>query len=102
MQGVRLEVYMSQFKTHEDLYQFEWLLGKAARMGIKGGTAVKTMAGFGRDHVRAKSFQHLTANASVIVQFIVSSDDAAKLLQMLKDEQLNVFCTQSAVEFESL
>jgi len=102
MQGVRLEVYMSQFSTHEDLYQYEWLLSKAARMGIKGGTAVKTLAGFGRDHVRVKSFQHLTANASVIVQFIVERSEAAKLIEMLKAEHLNVFCTQSPAEFEAL
>jgi uncharacterized protein len=102
MKGVCLEVYMSEFTTREDTTQYQWLLEEVGRMGLKGGTAFKTLAGFGRDHVQRKIFHELTSNISVVVQFIGTEIEIQRVIKLLVDERLNVFYTKLPIEYEVL
>ena len=61
---------------------WEWLLDEANRLGIRGGSAFKAMAGFGRKHVLHESqFFELAGSLTVEVEFIVSEDEAEQLLE---------------------
>lgn len=99
MNGIRLDIYMEEFARHHHLALYEWLLTHAKHMGIKGGTAFKAIAGFGRYHVLREHFYELGSNVPVLVQFVVSEAEAAQLLQMLEEEHLHVFYVKTAVEY---
>ncbi|MBU6459980.1 MAG: DUF190 domain-containing protein [Proteobacteria bacterium] len=93
---------MSEFSTRKDSSQYQWLLETVGRMGLKGGTAFKTLAGFGRDHVQRKIFHELTSNISVVVQFVGTELEIQRIVKLLVDEKLNVFYTKSPIEYEAL
>ena len=92
MKGASLRFY-----THEDrkvggMLFYEWLLGEAKKLGIHGGTAFKAMAGFGRHGVMHESkFFELAGDLTVEVEFIVSEDDARRILDVVRDAKARVF-----------
>jgi PII-like signaling protein len=94
-----------RFYTHEDrkvggVLLYEWLLGEAKRLGIHGGTAFKAMAGFGRHGVmhEAKFFE-LAGDLTVEVEFIVTGDEAQKLLDTVSAAQLRIFYARVPARF---
>ena len=104
MKGVCLEVYMSELTTHEDTTQHQWLLESAGRMGLKGGTAFKTLGGFGRDQVHRKTFHRvlMASNVSVVVQLIGTEAEIEHIIKLMVDEKISVFYTKSPIEYEVL
>jgi len=59
---------------------WEWLLEQANGLGIRGGSAFRAMAGFGRHHVLHEShFFELAGTLTVEVEFIVTDEEAGKL-----------------------
>jgi PII-like signaling protein len=94
-----------RFYTHEDrkvggVLLYEWLLGEAKRLGIHGGTAFKAMAGFGRHGVmhEAKFFE-LAGDLTVEVEFIVTGDEAQKLLDTVSAAKLRIFYARVPARF---
>ncbi|HVC31462.1 MAG TPA: DUF190 domain-containing protein, partial [Steroidobacteraceae bacterium] len=51
MQGFLLRFYVHEGHRHHGRLAWEWLLELGNRLGIRGGSAFKAMAGFGRHHV---------------------------------------------------
>ena len=51
MQGLFLRFYVHESHRHQGRLVWEWLLERANQMGIRGGSAFRAMAGFGRHHV---------------------------------------------------
>jgi PII-like signaling protein len=94
-----------RFYSHEDrkvggVLLYEWLLGEAKRLGIHGGTAFKAMAGFGRHGVmhEAKFFE-LAGDLTVEVEFIVTGDEAQKLLDAVSAAKLRIFYARVPARF---
>jgi len=94
-----------RFYTHEDrkvggVLLYEWLLGEAKRLGIHGGTAFKAMAGFGRHGVvhEAKFFE-LAGDLTVEVEFIVTGDEAQKLLDAVSAAKVRIFYARVPARF---
>ncbi len=48
MQGVCLKLFASESKRHEGILLYEWLLEEAKALGVRGGTALRAISGFGR------------------------------------------------------
>jgi PII-like signaling protein len=59
MSGSFLRFYVHEGDRCHHQLVWEWLLQQANKMGIRGGSAFKAMAGFGRHHVlhEAKFFE---------------------------------------------
>jgi PII-like signaling protein len=79
---------------------WEWLLTQASRMGVRGGSAFRAMAGFGRHHVLHENhFFELAGSLAVEVEFLVTDDEAEKLLHLIRRARLRVLCAHLPARF---
>src|SRR5207237_6816569 len=89
--------------SKEGYVLYEWLLEQAKKMGIHGGSAFRAIAGFGRHGVlHEQHFFELAGDLTVEGEFIVSEDDAQRLLELIKREKLPIFYAKFAAEFGTL
>ena len=92
MQGSFLRFYVHEGQRHRGQLVWEWLLAQANGLGVRGGSAFRAMAGFGRHHVLHEStFFELAGSLTVEVEFIVSDEEASKLLALLHEEKIRLF-----------
>jgi PII-like signaling protein len=92
MQGSFCRFYVHENDRHHGRLLWEWLLEQANRLGIRGGSAFRAMAGFGRHHVLHESqFFELAGSLTVEVEFIVSEDETRQLLELLRREKVTAF-----------
>jgi PII-like signaling protein len=100
MDGALLRFYVHEDHRHHSLLVWEWMLQQANKLGIHGGSAFKAMAGFGRHHMlhEAKFFE-LAGSLTIEVEFIVSDEEADKLLELLHREKIRVFYASIPARF---
>ncbi|MDE2051462.1 MAG: DUF190 domain-containing protein [Gammaproteobacteria bacterium] len=92
MQGSLFRFYVHEGHRHRGRLVWEWLLEQGNRLGIRGGSAFKAMAGFGRHHVLHEArFFELAGTLTVEVEFIVTREEAQKLLDLLHQEKVRLF-----------
>ena len=100
MNGTLLRFYMHENRKHHHIVLYEWLLEKAKGLGIHGGSAFRAIAGFGRHGIlHEEHFFELAADMTVEVEFVVTDDEAEKLISLLRRERISVFYARSPVEF---
>lgn len=100
MQGAFLRFYVHEGERHHGRLVWEWLLELAASLGIRGGSAFRAMAGFGRHHaLHENRFFELAGSLAVEVEFIVSEAEAQALLQRLEREPVRLFYAQIPATF---
>ncbi|MBS1221689.1 MAG: hypothetical protein H6R23_1309 [Proteobacteria bacterium] len=51
MKGTYLKFYVHEHRRHHGILLYEWLLERARKLGIHGGSAFRAIAGFGRHGV---------------------------------------------------
>ena len=91
MDGSFLRFYVHENRRHHHMLMWEWLLAQANKMGIRGGSAFRAMAGFGRHHVLHEDhFFELAGSLAVEVEFIVNDSEAQQLLDLITREKLRV------------
>ena len=99
MNAIALRFYVHETRKHKKVLLFEWLLERAKQMGIHGGSAFTAIAGFGRHGViHEQHLFELVADLPVMVEFIVSEEEADKLVAMVKAEHVHTFCTRTRTE----
>ena len=95
MQGSFFRFYVHENHRHHGRLVWEWLLEQANKRGIRGGSAFKAVAGFGRHHVLHESiFFELAGSLTVEVEFIVTDKEAAELLAFLREHRVRLFYAQ--------
>jgi len=100
MQGSFLRFYVHEGERHHGQLVWEWLLTQANQLGVRGGSAFRAMAGFGRHHVlREASFFELAGSCAVELEFIVSDEEARQLLALLQREKLRLFYARIPASF---
>jgi uncharacterized protein len=100
MEGSYLRFYVSEAQRHHHLLLWEWLLERANKMGIRGGSAFRAMAGFGRHHhLHEATFFELAGTLTVEVEFIVSNEEAQRLVDLLHQEKIRVFYAHVPANF---
>ena len=98
--GVSLRFFVHENRRHHGILLYEWLLEKAKKMGIHGGSAFRAIAGFGRHGVmHEQHFFELAGDLTVRVDFIVSDEEAERLLALVTEEKLSIFFTRIPTEF---
>ena len=100
MQGCFLRFYVHEGQRHHGRLLWEWLLEQANKIGIRGGSAFRAMAGFGRHHVlhEAKFFE-LAGSIAVEVEFIVTDEESRKILELLRREKIRLFYARIPAQF---
>ncbi len=100
MQGSFLRFYVHEDHRHRHLLVWEWLLEEANRLGIRGGSAFKAMAGFGRHHkLHEATFFEIAGKLAVEVEFILTDEEAKKLLDLLHREKVRLFYAHIPARF---
>ena len=67
MKGICLKFYTYELQKHQGVLLFEWLLEFAKKNGIRGGSAFRALAGFGRHGVmHAEHFFELASLFTVL------------------------------------
>jgi len=98
--GLLLRFYVHENQRVHGRPAWEWLLEEANRMGVRGGSAFRAMAGFGRRHrLHEEHFFELAGTLTIEVQFVVSADEASRLLEVVKGEKLRLFYAQMEAHF---
>lgn len=99
-QGVYLRFFMHEGRRHHGVLLYDWLLREAKKLGIHGGTAFRSIAGFGRHGVmhEAKFFE-LAGDLTVEVEFMVTEEEAQKLLQAVAAAKVRMFYALVPAEF---
>jgi len=73
---------------------------QANKLGIRGGSAFKAMAGFGRHHIlHEATFFELAGSLAVEVEFIVTEEEAKRLLALIEKERIRVFYAHIPANF---
>jgi len=100
MDGSFLRFYVHENERLHGQLAWEWLLQRANALGVRGGSAFRAMAGFGRDHrLHEERFFELAGTVTVEVEFVVSDDEARQLLELVAGEGLRVFYARTPAHF---
>jgi len=100
MQGSFLRFYVHEGQRHRGQLVWEWLLEQANGLGVRGGSAFRAMAGFGRHHVLHEStFFELAGSLTVEVEFIVTDEEAQKLLARVHAAGIRLFYASVPAHF---
>ena len=100
MNGTILRFYVHENRTHKHIALFEWLLEQAKKQGVRGGSAFRAIAGFGRHGIlHEEHFFELAAQMTVVVEFLVTADEAERLIALVQGEGIGVFYARVAADF---
>jgi len=103
MKGTLLRFYVHENRKHHRIALFEWLLEQAKKIGIRGGSAFRAVAGFGRHGIlHEEHFFELAADMTIEVEFVVSDEEAEKLLDLLRRERVSIFYARVPAEFGAI
>jgi PII-like signaling protein len=100
MDGSFLRFYVHEGHRHRGKLVWEWLLMNANALGIRGGSAFRAMAGFGRHHMLHEArFFELAGTLTVEVEFIVTESEMRALLGLLEKERVRLFYAHMPAHF---
>ncbi|MEI7611390.1 MAG: DUF190 domain-containing protein [Betaproteobacteria bacterium] len=100
MEGTFLRFYLEERQKHHRVLLWKWLLAKANSLGIRGGSAFRSIGGFGRHHtLREDKFFELAGTTGVEVEFIVSEDEAKQLLALIHEEKIRIMYARIPAHF---
>jgi uncharacterized protein len=102
MKGTLLRFYVHENRKHHHILLYEWLLEQAKKQGMQGGSAFRSIAGFGRHGVvHEEHFFELAGDLTVQVDFAVTDEEADRFLALIRDERIDIFAMRMPIEFDS-
>ncbi|MHA6202878.1 DUF190 domain-containing protein [Dyella soli] len=102
-QGVQLSFYCHTRARHDGVLMYEWLLERARKIGIGGGSAFRAVCGFGRHGVlREEQFFELADDLAVKVEFLLTEAQAQTMLEAVRACGVDVVYAMSPASFASL
>lgn len=100
MTGTYLRFYVHENRRHHGVLVYEWLLETAKKAGIHGGSAFRAIAGYGRHGVlHEQHFFELAGDLTVEVEFVLSDEEAERLLGVVRAESVHLVYAKVAAEF---
>ncbi|HUX92021.1 MAG TPA: DUF190 domain-containing protein [Gallionellaceae bacterium] len=99
MKNVYLKFYVAEKQRHKGTLLYEWLLEEAKKMGVPGGFAFRSIAGFGRHgRMHEETFFELAGELPVQIEFVLDEALADKFIVALREHKLNLFYVRYAVD----
>jgi PII-like signaling protein len=101
MNGTLLRCYMHENDRHNGQPVWESLIRHANKIGIRGGSVFKAMAGFGRHHIVHEGPRPFDFHATqtVEVEFLVTDADARGLLHWVEQQGMRLFYATTPARF---
>ena len=100
MKGSALRFYMHENQRHRGVPLYEWLLTQAKNRTVSGASAFRAIAGYGRHGVMSEQrFFELAGQQTVLVEFIVSEQQADELLRIVREDGAPLFYARFPAEF---
>jgi PII-like signaling protein len=100
MQGTYLRFYVHENRRYKGVLLYEWLLEEAKRLGLRGGSAFRAVAGFGRHGViHEQHFFELAGDLTVKVEFVVTREEAERMLEDLRQAKIRLVYAVLPAEF---
>jgi PII-like signaling protein len=100
MNGSFLRFYVREGQHIHHRPVWEWLLEQANRLGIRGGSAFRAVAGFGRHHkLHEAHFFELAGTLAMEVEFIVTDKECEELLELIRREHVRLFYARIPAQF---
>jgi PII-like signaling protein len=100
MDGSHLRFYVHENDRVDGQIAWEWLLVQANALGVRGGSAFRAMAGFGRHRtLHEERFFELAGSVTVELDFIVTEDEARQMLELVARQKLRVFYARVPAQF---
>ena len=97
MNAIHMRFYTYEVRKHHGTSEYEWLLEQARKLGIHGASAFRAIAGFGRHgRIHEQHFFELAGDVPVMVELIVSEEEAAAFMALLRSEKLHLFYSSVA------
>ena len=101
MKGIHLRFYTYENRKHDGALLYEWILERAKRLGVHGGSAFRAIAGFGRHgKLHEQHFFELAGDVPVLIEFILGDAEADALIEDLRREKVHLFYARVATEFD--
>ncbi len=102
MNGYQITFFTHQDSRHNGKLIGEWLVHLAQEMGLRGATLIAAGEGFGKGRrIHSAHFFEL-ADQPVEVMMAVTREEAERLFERLKAEDVHLFYVNSPVEFGML
>ncbi|HET7562950.1 MAG TPA: DUF190 domain-containing protein [Rhodanobacteraceae bacterium] len=102
-EGVYLRFFVHENRRHGGVLMYEWLLAEAKKLGLPGGTAFRSIAGYGQHGVTHEAhFLELAGQETVRVDFVVTRELANTMLERVRSENLQLFYATLPTEFGTL
>ena len=103
MRGTLLRFYVHESRRHHHVLLYDWLLEQAKQLGIRGGSAFRAIAGFGRHGIlHEEHFFELAGDVAVEVELAVTDAEADLMIARVREEGIDVFYMRIPVEFDSI
>ena len=100
VEGEFLRFYVLEKQSHQGVLLWEWMLDNANKLGIRGGSAFRTIGGFGRCHnLHESRFLELAGDAGVELEFVVTADEKKRLVALIEHEKIRVFYARMPAHF---
>ena len=100
MQGSFCRFYVHEDHRHHGRLVWEWLLEQGNALGMRGGSAFRAMAGFGRHHALHEArFFELAGSLTIEVEFLASAEEVQRLLDLLHREKVRLFYAYTPASF---
>jgi len=100
MDGIYLRIFTTEKQKHDGKLLYEWLLEQAKVMSINGGSALRAIAGYGRHKkLHEEGFFELAGDLPVELVFVLSTDEANRLLALIASEGLSLAYIKSNAEW---
>ncbi|WP_313953831.1 DUF190 domain-containing protein [Accumulibacter sp.] len=100
MEGLLLRLYVNESQSHHGVLLWEWLLEQGNHLGFRGGSAFRAIGGFGRRHaVHEDRFFELAGSSGIEVEFVVTEDEAKRLLDLIAQEKMRIFYARIPARF---
>ena len=94
-----LSFYISEKQHHSDMPLYEWLLEEARTMGVRGGSAFRAIAGFGRHgRMHEDTFFELAGELAVKVEFVLDDVLADRLIEKIRRLNMDVCYLKQTAE----
>ncbi|ALE58379.1 DUF190 domain-containing protein [Paraburkholderia sp. SIMBA_055] len=99
MNGYQITFFTQQDRRHRGKPMADWLVVLAGELGLRGATVIPASEGIGHHHrVHSAHFFEL-ADQPLSVVMAVTSDEAARLFERLRAEDVHLFYVKTPVEF---
>jgi PII-like signaling protein len=103
MKGTLARFYVHENRRHHHVLLYDWLLEEAQKIGIRGGSAFRAIAGFGRHGVlHAERFFELAGDVAVEVELAVTEEEAERMMARVREEGIALFFVRTPVEFGTI